>query len=1099
MEGIVVKFLSKYFNLFIKNFVKENFNLSLFKGEGKLTNLVLNEKVLQELLMIPPTMEVKSATCNDLTVNVNWTKLKHEPLVITLDKIEVELSEPLNVSAMPNLMSQFQGKSKKKTSQLEILLDVTVKINSISLKVSTLPSLKPNWTPLLEITIKNVVLQSTNGSWQVVDLAKAKDTDPTNKDVQLLHKELNARAISVVLHTENNGRIVLLDEAPLKVRMTSKWNLKEALWLGGSVETIVNQLVLNTTVSEWESLIEFARCLKVCAARPVPERAIIEGTPSVPRPDNAELPMTGYDISYILSVRKWALEVLETDKVDPKKTQVFDFEGNEGLRVTFTNSKKLNTKEKLKYFTYETSVAFVLPTVSLKRSLPTLNSTSVLLSRTDRETKQVSDLVAMKTSWKLAPNLEHGSSHELKLEELHYGLKLDSAQVLLDRHLWYELYSLFERNLKRKEQTEEVFLKDEDKEKMKEKVKSKLQEKLSMVMDWNDISAAFEATNLKVLIPELSTNVMIDKMSFINQPKWQVIPLLAQKPRFVRPAEETKHIQPKKSLPPPPPPKPGQAPPLPPKDGAAPPLPPKPTEEAKLAPPLPPKVDVSVVKAAVTERIKSNVAYKLEADISGISIEVATSPLDTEVIYQSDKLRLYGSYSQSEPENPEAEIVTEVEFALHSGQVSVKVTDAQFSQFYTLFKSYQESFHNYMKTSDRFKGLRAKLEDKIKAKVEEGKEKLQNEQIPDVDSLKAKVKHALEMRKVAFLWKADKGTFDLPLRSLLSLQNLESPKLRNSAGKAKRIVPLRFENFELGFENSADRQNFMLRLKSMQINELDIKHVDHLFTFEPLATSEESIYKQFALSTDENFNMRLYYSRQPPSKEAQQKGYGSSSDVWLRLEDMRIVLKRKNEEDLQRQKLASQKQKEKKKAESGIEETPQNGINAVQTAIQKVVAMIDSRKGDVMSKLDIVKGKEDLIKDNLHKLKFDLRWGVEMGDCTIIYGEREDSTNEKPSGVFKFSNGALIKQIEKRFSDLEGQLISSKTELAGMMAEVESERNFADQNTRDLEAKLAQALKDRELFENRYIEAKMALSEVQMQNADMQRNMFNMERKQQTK
>jgi hypothetical protein len=38
MEAIVTKLLGKYFKLFIKNFVKENFKMSILKGEGSLTN-----------------------------------------------------------------------------------------------------------------------------------------------------------------------------------------------------------------------------------------------------------------------------------------------------------------------------------------------------------------------------------------------------------------------------------------------------------------------------------------------------------------------------------------------------------------------------------------------------------------------------------------------------------------------------------------------------------------------------------------------------------------------------------------------------------------------------------------------------------------------------------------------------------------------------------------------------------------------------------------------------------------------------------------------------------------------------------------------------
>lgn len=39
MEGLVVKVLRKYLSLFINNFSKDNFNLSIMKGRGEYRNL----------------------------------------------------------------------------------------------------------------------------------------------------------------------------------------------------------------------------------------------------------------------------------------------------------------------------------------------------------------------------------------------------------------------------------------------------------------------------------------------------------------------------------------------------------------------------------------------------------------------------------------------------------------------------------------------------------------------------------------------------------------------------------------------------------------------------------------------------------------------------------------------------------------------------------------------------------------------------------------------------------------------------------------------------------------------------------------------------
>jgi len=166
----------------------------------------------------------------------------------------------------------------------------------------------------------------------------------------------------------------------------------------------------------------------------------------------------------------------------------------------------------------------------------------------------------------------------------------------------------------------------------------------------------------------------------------------------------------------------------------------------------------------------------------------------------------------------------------------------------------------------------------------------------------------------------------------------------------------------------------------------------------------------------------------------------------------------------------------------------------IQKLIQKVVGMIDSRKDQIMGGLETLKGKEGAIKENLGKLKFDLRWEVEMGDCEVSYGEQENS-GKKAQGLFKVTNNTVMNQVTGRFLELEQQLIKSKTDFATTMNESQTEKDEINRKVKELEEKLNQAVKDRETYEKRFVDAKMALSEVQMQNQDMQRNLFNLERK----
>ena len=85
---------------------------NLFKRRRLIFNSFsdLNEQVIQELLWIPPNIEVKKAQCNRLGINIQWTKLSKSPIVISLDKIILSVSEPTEIQPMPNLLALIQSK-----------------------------------------------------------------------------------------------------------------------------------------------------------------------------------------------------------------------------------------------------------------------------------------------------------------------------------------------------------------------------------------------------------------------------------------------------------------------------------------------------------------------------------------------------------------------------------------------------------------------------------------------------------------------------------------------------------------------------------------------------------------------------------------------------------------------------------------------------------------------------------------------------------------------------------------------------------------------------------------------------------------------------
>ena len=101
MASLIKNQILKHLSKFAKNLSHDQIHLSTLKGEGELTNLELNDEVLTELLELPSWLRLTCATCNRVTVRIQWTKLKSVPIYLFLDevRVEVETCEDLRPTA----------------------------------------------------------------------------------------------------------------------------------------------------------------------------------------------------------------------------------------------------------------------------------------------------------------------------------------------------------------------------------------------------------------------------------------------------------------------------------------------------------------------------------------------------------------------------------------------------------------------------------------------------------------------------------------------------------------------------------------------------------------------------------------------------------------------------------------------------------------------------------------------------------------------------------------------------------------------------------------------------------------------------------------
>ena len=101
MASLIKNQILKHLSKFAKNLSHDQIHLSTLKGEGELTNRELNDEVLTERLELPSWLRLTCATCNRVTVRIQWTKLKSVPIYLFLDevRVEVETCEDLRPTA----------------------------------------------------------------------------------------------------------------------------------------------------------------------------------------------------------------------------------------------------------------------------------------------------------------------------------------------------------------------------------------------------------------------------------------------------------------------------------------------------------------------------------------------------------------------------------------------------------------------------------------------------------------------------------------------------------------------------------------------------------------------------------------------------------------------------------------------------------------------------------------------------------------------------------------------------------------------------------------------------------------------------------------
>uniref|UniRef100_A0A665WEE7 UHRF1 binding protein 1 n=1 Tax=Echeneis naucrates TaxID=173247 RepID=A0A665WEE7_ECHNA len=266
-----IKILKSISKDLLCNLSPDKINLSTLKGEGQLSNLELDEEVLQNMLDLPTWLAVTRVYCNKAAIRIQWTKLKTSPICLFLDKVEVEMrtcEEPRPPNG-PSPIAITAGQSEYGFAE-KVVEGMSVRINSITIKVQA---------RAFHASFELWQLQgnSLNPKWQRSDLHHTRITDPKRGEV-LTFKEINWQSLRIeadAIESDDQD----LGSTPLRlitnqgrIRIALKRRIKDCNVLASKLLFILDDLLWVLTDSQLKAIIHYAKSLSEAMEKSAQQR-----------------------------------------------------------------------------------------------------------------------------------------------------------------------------------------------------------------------------------------------------------------------------------------------------------------------------------------------------------------------------------------------------------------------------------------------------------------------------------------------------------------------------------------------------------------------------------------------------------------------------------------------------------------------------------------------------------------------------------------------------------------------------------------------------------------------------------------------------------
>ncbi|KZV56427.1 hypothetical protein F511_00424 [Dorcoceras hygrometricum] len=196
MESILARALEYTLKYWLKSFSRDQFKL---QGRSvQLSNLDINGDALHASIGLPPALNVTTAKVGKLEIILpSVSNVQIEPIVVQIDRLDLVLEEnddDIDASRGSSSASPISAAKGSGYGFADKIADgMTLEVRTVNLLLETHGGARQRggatWaSPMASITIRNLLLYTTNEHWEVVNLKEARDFSSDKKFIYVFKK-----------------------------------------------------------------------------------------------------------------------------------------------------------------------------------------------------------------------------------------------------------------------------------------------------------------------------------------------------------------------------------------------------------------------------------------------------------------------------------------------------------------------------------------------------------------------------------------------------------------------------------------------------------------------------------------------------------------------------------------------------------------------------------------------------------------------------------------------------------------------------------------------------------------------------------------------